>query len=407
MHLFHRILVLVGSLAASAPAGRAGDWPHWRGPSRNGVSTESAWRHEWPAEGPRVAWKANVGLGFSSVVVASGRAYTLGHAEETDTLVCLEAASGRELWRHSYPAELGDKFFEGGTTGTPTVAGDAVFLLSRWGDAFCLDAASGKVRWEKQVIRDAGARPPDWGFSGAPLVLGDRVFLNVGEAGLALDRGSGAVLWKSGTKEAGYSTPLPIGSGNSTVAVFSSGTGYTAVRLADGSPVWSLRWLTQYGVNAADPILQGDSLFVSTGYGKGAGLFRLGGPEPEQVWKSKVLATQMNPPVLVDGHLFGVHGDTTAKASLVCVELSTGKQAWSYPGFGSGGLVVAGGRLLALSGTGEVLTAPATPEGFRPTARAQVLGGKTWTAPVLAHGFLYCRNSRGELVCLDLRPSAG
>jgi outer membrane protein assembly factor BamB len=298
---------------------------------------------------------------------------------------------------------LGDKYFEGGTTGTPTVEGDAVYALSRWGDMFCFDAATGKVRWEKNVARETGARPPDWGYSGAPLVLGDRVYLNVGESGLALDRTSGAVLWKSAPKEAGYSTPLPFRDGGEERAIFSSGTGYSAVRLADGKTLWSVRWLTQYGVNAADPVLQDGMLFVSTGYGKGAGLFKLGAAGPEEVWKSKVLATQMNGPVLFEGHLYGADGDTTGKASLKCVELATGREKWTHPGFGSGGVIVAGGRLIALGGTGELITAPAVPAGFVPTARAQVVGGKTWTAPVLANGFIYCRSARGDLVCLDVR----
>lgn len=400
-----RTLTLLAAVlaAVAAPSASALDWPHWRGPDRNGISAESKWLHEWPADGPKVSWRAEVGLGFSSFVVADKRAFTLGHADEQDTVYCFDAATGRVLWKHTYPAELGDKFFEGGTTGTPTVAGDQVFVLSRWGDCFCLAVADGKVVWSKNVLQETGTRPSDWGFTGAPLVQGDRVFLNVGEAGLALDRKTGAIAWSSAKKEAGYSTPVPSRDGAEDLGIFSSGEGYSAVRLRDGQRVWSVRWLTQYGVNAADPILSDGRVFLSTGYGKGAGLFKLGTPEPEPVWKSKVLATQLNPAVLLDGHLYGVDGDTTGKATLKCVELATGKESWTVPGFGSGGVIIAGGRLLALNGTGELITAPATPTGFKPTARAQVLGGKTWTAPVLANHRVYCRNSRGEVVCLDLQ----
>jgi len=381
----------------------AADWPHWRGPDRTGVSAESGWLQEWPADGPKIAWKARVGLGFSSFVVGSGRVFTLGHAQEQDTVFCFEAATGKELWKHSYPAELGDKYFDGGTTGTPTIAGDRVFTLSRWGDAFCFNAADGKILWSKNVLKETGARVPDWGFTGAPLVLDDRVFLNVGEAGLALHRDTGAVIWKSDPAEAGYSTPFPLKEGSEQLAVFSSGKTYAAVRLADGQPAWSVRWLTQYGVNAPDPVIHEGRLFLSTGYGKGAALFQLGGAEPEQLWKSKSLATQMNAAVLFQGHLYGVDGDTTGKASLKCVEFATGAEKWSHANFGSGGLIIADGRLIALSGTGELLTALATPAGFQPTARAQVLGGKCWTAPVLANGFIYARNSRGDVVAVDVR----
>lgn len=393
--------LVVAALLWTAPL-LAGDWPQWRGPTRNGISTESGWLDTWPAEGPKVAWKAKVGLGFSSFVVAEGRAYTMGHADSQDTVFCFDAATGKQVWKHSYPAELGDKYFEGGTTGTPTVEDGRLFTLSRWGDAFCFDAVSGKVIWSKNVKQETGARVPDWGFGGAPLVHGNLVILNVGDAGLALKRETGDIAWRSGAKSAGYSTPLPVGQGAEALGIFSSGQAYLAVKLSDGSPVWNVRWLTEYGVNAADPILDGDHLFLSTGYGKGGALFRLGAAEPQQVWKNKTLRTQMNPAVLHRGHLYGVDGDTTEKASLKCVELATGTEKWSQPDFGSGGGIVADGRLIALSGMGELMVAPATPEAFKPTSRAQVLGGKTWTAPVLSHGRIFCRNSRGDVVCLDV-----
>ncbi|MEN9674289.1 MAG: hypothetical protein RIS76_185 [Verrucomicrobiota bacterium] len=395
----HRILL---TLILVQTAVIAGDWPQWRGPTRNGISSETGWRTDWPPDGPKVAWKARVGLGFSSFVVGGGRAYTLGHAEGQDTVFCFDAATGQSIWKHSYPAELGDKFFDGGTTGSPTLDSGRLFTLSRWGDVFCFDAATGKVMWTKNVLQETGARLPDWGFGGAPTVVGERVLLNVGEAGLALDRSSGALVWKSGTKSAGYSTPLPIKQGTESVILLSSGQSYLAVKPNDGTPVWNIRWLTQYGVNAADPIVDGDRLFLSTGYGKGAGLFRLGSGDPELLWKGKSLRTQMNAAVLQAGYLFGVDGDTTEKAALKCVELATGTEKWSHPDFGSGGVILADGKLIALSGTGELMVAPASAEAFQPVARAQVVGGKTWTAPVLSHGRIYCRNSRGEVVCLDV-----
>ena len=384
---------------------QAGDWPQWRGPQRSGVTSEKEWISQWPSEGPKVAWKAAVGLGYSSFVVSGGKAVTLGHGNSQDTLYCFDVGSGRVAWKHSYPAELGDKYFDGGTTGTPTIAGDRVYSLSRWGDLVCLQLSDGKVVWSKNVQKETDIPLPDWGFGGAPLILGDTLFLNVGEHGMALDAGTGAYRWRSPAESAGYSTPLPFQWGNGTALLFSSGQTYSAVDPRDGKRLWSMRWVTQYGVNAADPIVQGDRVFVSSGYGKGAGSFKLpvGTGEPEQVWKGKALRTQLNAAVLYQGHLYGVDGDTTEKASLKCLEWNTGAERWSSPGFGSGGVIIADGKLIALNGTGELMVAPATSEGFKPIARAQVLGGKTWTAPVLANGYIFCRNSRGDVVCLDVR----
>ena len=129
----------------------------------------------------------------------------------------------------------------------------------------------------------------------------------------------------------------------------------------------------------------------------------MGAAAPELVWKSKVLRTQLNAAVLFQGHLYGVDGNTGGAASLKCLDWTTGKENWAQAGFGSGGLVIADGKLIALSGKGELMVAPADPGGFHPTAHAQVLGGDCWTAPVLAQGRILCRNSRGQVVCLDVR----
>lgn len=391
------VLLGIAALTASAE-----DWPHWRGPQRTGISTETQWNDQWSGA-PKIAWKAKVGLGFSAFVVADGKAFTAGHASGKDTVFCFDALTGKELWKHSYAAELGDKFFEGGTTGTPTFADGKLYWLSRWGDVFCFEATSGKIVWSKNVQQETGIRIPDWGFTGAPTVHENLLVLNIGEAGLALEKTTGKIAWKSADDNAGYSTPLPVKRGNDTLMLLGNGTAYLAVNAATGKEAWRFKWLTEYGVNAADPVVDGDRIFISSGYGKGAALIDVSGAEPKQLWKSKAMRTQMNAAVLLDGHLYGVDGNTTEKAALKCLEFATGAEKWAFPNFGSGGLIIAGGKILALSGTGELMTGVPSPSGFKPTARAQVLGGKCWTAPVLANGIAYCRNSRGDVVAVDLR----
>ena len=391
--------------AVLAQPARAADWPQWRGPGHDGVSSESGWADRWPAGGPPIAWKANVGTGFSSFAVAQGRVFTAGNSDNMDTVFCLDADSGKVLWKHSYPADLGDKFFEGGTTGTPVVDGDRAYFLGRWGEVFCFDAASGKVAWSTNVHKEVGDRIPGWGFGGSPLVFKDLLVLNVGEAGLAMEKATGKVVWHSASKDAGYSTPVPMQHGGQWFAVLGSGQSFLAVNLQTGKEAWRIRWLTEYGVNAADPIVDGDRVMISSGYGKGAALLKIGdaGSAPKVLWKNREMRTELNAAVRVGPYVYGIDVQTPDNASLKCIDLATGAEKWAQPDVGLGALMVADGRLIVLGEHGELMIAPATPAGFNATARARVLGGKCWTVPVLANGRIYCRNARGDVVCVDVR----
>jgi outer membrane protein assembly factor BamB len=395
-----RLPVLFFVLAVSPL--HAEDWPNWRGPSHNGISAEKGWKTDWPADGPRVLWKADVGIGFASFTVADGRVFTTGHEKEQDTVYCFDAATGKENWKHSYAAELGDKYYEGGTSATPTIAGDKVFHLSRWGDAMCLEAATGKVVWSKNLAEETGAEIPDWGFAGSPLVQGDFVFLTVGKHGLAVAKSSGEVKWKSGTGKAGYSTPLPF-PGKPGQLLFAGERAYFCVEASTGKALWDYPWKTQYGVNAADPVVHDGHVFISSGYNKGCTLIKVDGGPPSKVWESKVMRTQFNSCVLVDGHLYGPDGNHGDTGPLKCLEWKTGKVKWERKGFGVGGVTVADGKLIALSARGELMVAPISAEKFEPVSEAQVLGGRCWTTPVLANGRIYCRNAAGDVVCLDVK----
>jgi outer membrane protein assembly factor BamB len=381
----------------------ATDWPRWRGLTFDGVSAEKGWLDRWPKDSPPVAWRASVGTGFSSVAVAGGRLYTMGHADDKETVWCLDAANGKVIWSHSYDAALGNVMFEGGPTSTPTVHDGRVYTLGHWGDLVCLDAATGKTRWSMNLDRDAGLPVPGWGFSGSPLVHDRLVVLNAGGAGLAVDRDTGKVTWASDREEAGYSSPVPFRAGADTLVLVSSGNAYSVVDVKTGKVRWRVRWVTRYGLNAADPVVADGHVFLSSGYNKGGALLKLGDEALTEMWRNKNMRNQLNPSVLLGGHLYGVDGDTTSGAVLRCVEWKTGALRWTFEGAGSGSLTAADGKLIVLSDRGELLVGPASPKGFEPTARAKVLDGKCWTVPVLSGGRIYCRNAAGDLVCVDVR----
>lgn len=380
------------------------DWYRWRGPDLNGVSAESDWVCDWPGGKATVAWRASVGVGFSSMVVAEGRVFTLGHVDDHDIVYAFSVSDGTESWRFQYPAALFDRDFEGGPTSTPTVDGDRVYVFSRAGELFCLNAGSGEEIWKQNIGEQADVRLPGWGCSAAPLVVGDLLLLNIGEAGAAVNKLTGHLVWASGDREAGYATPVPIPNSDPPSAVIASGKSYVAVEIASGDQLWSQRWLTSFNCNAADPIFHDDQMFLSSGYNRGAALIDLSSGEPETIWKNKEMKNQIHGSILYRGHLFGIDGDMEAGARLRCIDWQSGEVRWSEDELRPGGLTLAGGRLIVLTDSGELVIAPADPDQFVPTARAKVLDGKCWTSPVISGGRIYCRSVAGEIACVDCRP---
>jgi outer membrane protein assembly factor BamB len=403
----HRSLVACVGLAAFALSlgsrAAAADWYRWRGPDLNGISTEAGWSTSWPKEGPPVVWRTNVGTGFSSVTVRQGRVYTMGHGGESDVVFCLEAATGKMLWRHAYAAPLDDKYYEGGPTATPTVDGGRVFTMSKRGRVFCLEALSGKVVWERDLGADPGLPYNEWGLAGSPLIEGELVVLNVGSAGTALDTGSGRVVWTSDKETTGYASAVPFTlDGTRGVALFAA-KHLKGVELATGRELWRYPWETGYDNNNADPIIVGNRIFISS-YSRGCALLEVRGGRVPALYENTNMHNHMSTCVKIGEHLYGFNGreGRGRPNDFRCIEFLTSQVKWTTTGLGVGGLVAADNRLIILSETGELVIAEARPDMFKPLARAQVLGGRCWTPPVLSGGRIFCRNARGDLACLDV-----
>ncbi|MCU0785192.1 MAG: PQQ-binding-like beta-propeller repeat protein [Verrucomicrobia bacterium] len=387
--------------AAFFSTATAADWPRWRGPDLNGISQETGWSAKWPAGGPKQLWKASVGIGFSSVSVSQGRVYTSGHANNTDTVYCFDAKTGAPVWTFPYAAKLDPKYYEGGPSATPTADSDRIYMFSKRGLVLCLDAAKGGVIWSNNVMESLKAEMPTWGFASSVLVEGDACIVNAGAAGTAFNKKTGKVLWSSGTDAAGYSTPVPFDAGGERAVALCLKQDVAAIRVKDGKELWRYPWKASYDVNAADPIISGGKVFISAGYNRGGAVIDVSSGKPKPVWENKNMRNHFNSCVLLNGFLFGFDGDAgKATTTLKCLELATGEGKWSEK-TGFGGLMAADGKLIVLTEKGELMVVEATSEKFKPISRAQVLGGKCWTTPVLANGQIFCRNAKGDLVCLD------
>ena len=391
----------------------AGDWPSFRGPSHNGISEEKNWLGAWSGGEPKRLWKQSVGTGYSTVSVSGGRVYTLGNAANTDTLYCFDAGTGKEIWKFSYPQKLDPKYYEGGPSATPTVADDVVYSISKQGDVFCLDAATGREIWRRNVKQEFGLTDSEWGYSGSPFVDGEAVLFNAGAHGLSLNRRTGERLWVSGTAASGYSSFTPVTfAGNRALAVFAAKS-LVILDPADGRSLASFPWETQYDVNAPDPVAVGNDLLITSGYkfqekpgtGASAALVRADGSGLRKVWQTRDLASQLSTPVYYNGYIYGVTGNGDDPSYLRCLDPGTGALKWSSPKASMGNLMAADGKLIWVAGNGELIIVAANPEAYQELARAQVSGGRVWSAPVLANGRLYVRNSKGEVTCVDVKGS--
>src|SRR5215210_2805186 len=402
----HRPLPLIACLclaAGIAGLAAAADWPQFRGPNRDGISTEANVLRSWSPQGPKVLWKVPIGDGYSQVVSAGGRLFTLDARGADENAVALDPATGKQLWR----VRLDRKYVDGqgdGPRSTPTVDGDLVYVLSANGKLAALRAANGQTVWQHDLRSEYGATPPQWGISTSPLVEGNLLLVNVGGSGnksiIAFDKTTGKPVWTSQGDPAGYSAPIAVTvRGVRQILVFTA-AGMLSLAPKDGRLYWRIPWRTDYDVNAATPVFfPPDKIFISSGYDTGAGLFqvRVAGNQVSavEVWRSRAMKNQFSSSVLQSGVVYGFDN-----ATLKALDAATGDELWKQRGFGHGSLILAGGHLIVLSDRGKLALLEATPKEYRERGSAQVLEGKCWTAPTLANGKLYLRNQE-QLVALD------
>ena len=386
----------VGGVVAAAAS--AGDWPHWRGPNYDGISSERNVRVAWDDAGPRVLWEHEIGSAYSSVTCVGNRVYTCGTREGRQILFCLDAETGKELW--SQPIE--DEYREShgdGTRATPTIDEGRIYIFGAHGRLVCYEATTGRQVWARKYDH-----PPEWGYSGSVLIQGDLAIVSPGRpdgALCALNKKTGEPVWKCGNDEAGYATPYPFTfEGTDYVCGFAANSAIVA-ELRTGKEVLNIPWKTDWKVNAATPIFHNGHLLLASGYSTGCGLFKLArtsdGLSAEEVWRSQVLLSKFQTPVLYEGELY-----TSDQSAFKCVDFMTGEQRWVKRGIKHGTVAVADGNIFLLTEAGVLSTGKASPEGFETVAKARILRGRCWTVPVLSGGRLFARNLE-KVICVDLR----
>lgn len=405
-----RSFLIVLTLSVNVPLARkSADWPQFRGPNRDGVSEETGLLKAWPKDGPTLVWTATgLGGGYSSVSVAGERIYTLGNKGNTTYVVAIQRDSGKVRWS----SELGPA---GGNLGcTPTVEGTRIYALGQAGDLVCLDAA-GKRLWRRNLHQDFGGVCGGWQYCESPLVDGDRLIVTPGGKSatmVALAKDSGKELWKCAIpverNEAGYSSVViaEVGGVRQYVQLINGGLVGVA---DDGRFLWKYEKLGPNTANIPTPIVFGDQVFASAGYGKGGALLKLTADGTEvsaaETYFNQRLTNKHGGVIRIGDY---VYGDTDDQGRPFCADVKSGKVLWKRDGQGNGrgsaSVTYADGHLYFHYENGVIALVEASPDGYKETGSFRVpkTSGASWAHPVVCAGHLYLRE--GDLLyCYDVR----
>jgi len=402
-------------LAQSSATAEAADWPQWLGPKRDGGTAESV--EPWKGE-PKVLWKAKVGVGFSTPVIADGRAFVHAriNGKDSEEVIALDAKTGKPVWRTPYERGPYNSVLNTGPQATPAVAGGRVYTFGITGYLTCFEADSGKLVWQVKAFEKLKTPLPRFGVCCSPLVVGNKVIVAVGGKGssvVAFETESGEVAWQALDEPAGTSSPVLVVAGGKAgrlpEVTFMTTLRVVGLNPLDGAVNWEYALPFQPGGTQPTPLVAGDRLFTST-MTNGTTALRVTAGETvaaEKLWQAKDLSGYFSSGVATKDRLFLVTNvlKPVPRADLACVDAATGKELWKKEGLGYfhfGVIRTANGKLLVLSDAGDLKLIDATAKEFKELCTAKVCDG-TLVSPVLSDGRLYARDS-ADVVCVDLTP---
>jgi outer membrane protein assembly factor BamB len=414
----HRISIVLAAVAASSltSLALAADWPQWRGPQRDGISTETGLMKSWPEGGPPQVWLFNdCGLGYSGPSIVGGRLYIMGARNDEEQLICIDVNGGKELWQAPIGEAL-ENNWGNGPRGTPTVDGDHVYALGAQGTLICARADNGSLVWSKKM-QDFDGKIPTWGYSESPLIFKDLVLCTPGGEGgaiLGLDKKSGEKKWQMEgvTTGAHYSSIVHSTRNQGPECVQLLADQVLGFNPEDGKLLWSEPWPGQVAV-IPTPIVKDNLVYVTTSYGVGCMLVEVSDDHSvEKVYANKTMKNKHGGVILVGDHLYGYSDDV----GWVCQEFMSGERVWrEREELGKGSITYAEGRFYCLGeDEGDVVLIEESTEGWKEQGRFKLEPqttqrkpqGKIWTHPVICDGKLYLRDQE-LLFCFNIRDGAG
>jgi outer membrane protein assembly factor BamB len=385
---------------------QSGDWPGFRGPTYDGVVYGAKIKTDWSTAPPRLVWRQRIGPGWSSVAIVGNRLFTQEQRGESEAVICVDAATGREVWVRQDAARFSENLGGVGPRATPTFADGRIYALGATGILNCLDAATGELKWSHNISDDSGAKIPMWGFSSSPLVISEMVIVFAGGESqqnlLAYRAESGDLVWTAPAGHDSYASAQPASIGGEDQILFFSDAGLTGLDPASGAVLWEYAVVSSNEQRTVQPHLVGGAQVLFSGSNTGTTSLSVTRDSDQwhaaERWASRDLKPFFNDYVIHDGSIYGFDGKI-----FCCVDSQTGKRRWKQGRYGNGQVLLLGDQplLLVMSERGEAVLVAANPQQHEELGRFQAVEGKTWNHPVIAHGRLYVRNAQ-EMACYEL-----
>ncbi len=400
--------ILVGLLATAALA-EAADSPQFRGPNRDGKFEERNLLKEWPVDGPPVAWIAKgLGKGYASVSVVDGTIYVPGMLGTNQGNLFTLDLEGNITGKFPYGEETQDKKAPGPRS-APTIDGNRLYLVSGLGVVTCFQVPDCKILWQVDILKRFSGSQITWTIAESPLVDGGNLICTPGgpDASLvALNKTTGDTVWASkGLGEpSAYCSPDVFEIGGHRIIVSMTAKSVVGLDAGTGKVLWTHPHETEYDIHAVTPVLEGNLLYYTAGYGSGGGMLELSadGSKATPKWTDKNLDCQHHGVVLLDGYIYGTGHKNR---ELMCLELATGDLKWRTRDVRQGVVVYAEGMLYVYEGPGKgiVHLVKATPESFNRSGMFRVTegDGQHWAHPTIAGGRLYIRHG-DVLIAYDI-----
>ena len=385
------------------------DWPGFRGPHRDGCYEEIPIATHWPSNGLRPLWKQPIGGGYSSFAIAGGRAFTIEQRRAQEAVTAYDVETGRELWASAYPADFNEMMGGEGPRATPFFSEGKLYSLGAMGDLLCLEAASGKVIWKVNILSDNQASLMYYGMASSPLVVQEKLIVQVGgpngKSVVAYDKLTGKHIWSALDDGCAYASPMLVQLAGREQLLVVTDRRAVGLQVSDGALLWAMPWIVkQRNRDNAQPVILGTNRFMlSAGYGTGSEAVEVSrtpnGFEAGPLWQNTLMKNKFTSSIFWQGYIYGLDEDR-----LVCLDAQTGERKWKDGLYGYGQVVEAGGCLIVLSGEGQLALVKASPDHYQELAHFQAIEGKTWNHPAMAGGKVLVRNEL-QMACFDLRPS--